>query len=73
MIACPAGKRDLFDNLQAGIVKGNIPEEDHYYSSALFYETSVDNPSINSGRFPGALSGLNQCKIGLSFYSFVGV
>ena len=31
-----------------------LPEE-YKYSSALFYETGIDNPSINSGRFPGTL------------------
>ena len=29
--------------------------EEYKYSSALFYETEIDNPSINSGRFPGTL------------------
>jgi putative transposase len=29
--------------------------EDYHYSSALFYETGVDNPSTSSGRFLNSL------------------
>jgi hypothetical protein len=29
--------------------------EDYQYSSALFYETGVDNPSISSGGFSNSL------------------
>ena len=39
--------------------------EEYKYSSALFYETGIDNPSISSGRFPGTLW--------VSCNSFVGV
>ena len=41
--------------VKAGMCK--LPEE-YKYSSALFYETGIDNPSKNSGRFPGTLPGL---------------
>ena len=34
-----------------------LPEE-YKYSSALFYETGIDNPSINSGRFSETLPRL---------------
>jgi hypothetical protein len=47
--------------------------EGYKYSPALFYETGIDNPSINSGRFPGALPGLIWCRSEGVLYSFVGV
>ncbi|HLG39068.1 MAG TPA: transposase, partial [Chitinophagaceae bacterium] len=41
--------------VRAGLCK--LPEE-YRYSSALFYETGIDNPSINSGGISYSLSGL---------------
>ena len=41
-----------WDPVKAGMCK--LPEE-YKYSSALFYKTGINNPSINSGRFPGTL------------------
>lgn len=47
--------------------------EGYKYSPALFWETGIDNPSINSGRFPGALPGLIWCRSEGVLNSFVGV